>query len=493
VPKRISEEDARAILLKNGHAEALEPYPGAQNPWLARCVDCDKEISVLLGTVKAGNRPSHGCPVRRAERSKIKTNPDVAVARFRAKGLKPLEAFPGVNPPWRARCLTCGNEVAPRYANIGSTKTACRYCAGKDVNPVDAAAVMRASSFEPLEPYPGAHVPWACRCIVCGEESTPRYVLVNARGSECRYCKGISVNPIRAEEIVRGIGLEPLEPYPGGHEHWACRCESCGNEVKIRYASINHRGYACVFCSGRSVIRNGIAEQKWTDETASAAMREHNFSPLEAFPGGGAQWLCRCDVCGRESRPRMDGVIGRGRGCRYCSKNTVDEQTVSLVMAAAELEPLEAYKTALSKWHMRCLKCGKEFDSKYNKIQQGGGCPYCATRGLDLEGPAFIYVITHPGFDAHKVGVMGTETSRLRDHGRHGWLTYKTLPVPTGFDAFRIEQGVLNTLRKELGFLPGVDPTDMPQAGWTETVSADDIDLPSLWELVRESADEWLE
>ena len=423
----------------------------------------------------------------------MRTDPKLAESRFRARGLEPLEPFPGTDPPWRARCLTCGNEVSPRYAQLDRMKNACRYCAGKDVNPEDAAAIMRASGLEPLEPYPGGHARWRCRCVTCGSEVSPHYSLVKSTQSGCKYCKGKAVRRDEPERLAAENGLEPLEPYPGSGARWRCRCITCEKEVVVRFDKMKARGYRCIFCQGRPWHAEAMEKRDWTESHVREVFLSRGLEPLEPFPGAVIPWRCRCTKCLREVSPTAARVIGRGTGCRYCSKNTVDEQTVSLVMATAELEPLEAYKTALSKWHMRCLKCRKEFDLKYNQVQQGSGCPYCATGGLDLEGPALIYVITHPGFDAHKVGVMGTETSRLRDHGRNGWLTYKILPVPTGFDAFRIEQRVLNTLRNELGFLPGVDPTDMPQSGWTETVSADDIDLPSLWEIVRESVDDWLE
>ena len=422
----------------------------------------------------------------------MRTDPELAAARFRARGLEPLEPFPGADPPWRARCITCGNEVSPRYAVLDQMKNACRYCAGKDVNPEQAIEVMRASGLEPLEPYPGGHTRWRCRCVYCGNEVQPHYSLVKSKGSGCKYCKGRAVVEGEPERLASENGLEPLEKYPGSGARWHCRCITCGNEVGVRFDRMKARGYRCIYCQQRPWYSEWPSPRKRTDAEAREEMLARGLEPLEPFPGAKQPWRCRCTKCLREVSPTVARVIGRGTGCRYCAKNTVDEQTVSLVMAEAELEPLEAYRTALSKWHMRCLKCCKDFYAKYNTVQQGGGCPFCNTRGFDFEGPALIYIITHSQLDAHKVGVMGTETKRLRDHGRNGWITYKTLPVPTGFDALRIEQAVLNTLRNELGYSPAVDQTEMPQGGWTETVSADEISLPDLWELVGEVADELL-
>jgi hypothetical protein len=50
-------------------------------------------------------------------------------------------------------------------------------------------------------------------------------------------------------------------------------------------------------------------------------------------------------------------------------------------MLKAGLEPLEPYKTALTKWKCKCLGCGDIVFPKYNQIQQGvGGCNKCGTK-----------------------------------------------------------------------------------------------------------------
>ena len=43
-------------------------------------------------------------------------------------GLEPLEQYPGAGKQWRCRCLACGDEVRPRYANIKQGRGACERC-----------------------------------------------------------------------------------------------------------------------------------------------------------------------------------------------------------------------------------------------------------------------------------------------------------------------------------------------------------------------------
>lgn len=423
----------------------------------------------------------------------MRTDPKLAESRFRARGLEPLEPFPGTDKAWRARCVNCGNEVSPRYAQLDRMKNACRYCAGKDVNPEDAAAIMRASGLEPLESYPGGHERWRCRCVTCDNEVSPHYSLVKSRQSGCKYCKGRAVPKGEPERLASANGLEPLEKYPGSGARWRCRCTTCDKEVVVRFDKMKARGYRCIFCQGRPWHAVEMAKRDWTESHVREVFLSRGLEPLEPFPGAVIPWRCRCSKCLREVSPTAARVIGRGTGCRYCAGNVTDENTIARIMSDAGLEPLEPYKSALAEWRMRCHECGNEFEKRYNSVQQGNGCPFCNTRGFDLSGPAMIYVITHPERRAHKLGVMGSETQRLRHHGREGWITYKTRNIPSGLEAYTIEQFVLNEIRNTLRLSMALSRDEMPQGGWTETVSADDIDLPSLWEIVRESVDDWLD
>jgi len=123
-------------------------------------------------------------------------------------------------------------------------------------------------------------------------------------------------------------------------------------------------------------------------------------------------------------------------------------------------------------------------------IRAGGGCKFCATRGLDYDAPALLYVITHDELKAHKVGIGSPTGYRLKTHHKYGWITYKVIEFPTGQDAYEVESAVLRWLRLELGLPQALTQHDMPQRGETETVYSDDIDLAILWNGVRRIADE---
>ncbi|MDA2996715.1 MAG: zinc-ribbon domain-containing protein [Actinomycetota bacterium] len=79
-------------------------------------------------------------------------------------------------------------------------------------------------------------------------------------------------------------------------------------------------------------------------------------------------------------------------------------ETVKVAMLQAGLEPLEAYKNALTKWKCKCLNCGEIVFPKYNQIQQGnGGCNKCGTeRGsekIKLDSNVAIQTMRNVGLE----------------------------------------------------------------------------------------------
>ena len=64
----------------------------------------------------------------------------------------------------------------------------------------------------------------------------------------------------------------------------------------------------------------------------------------------------------------------------------IDPQFAEEQMIAAGLQPLEPYRNAITDWRCKCLNCNQIVVSRYNRVQQGSGCPRCAAvnAGLNL-------------------------------------------------------------------------------------------------------------
>jgi chaperonin GroEL len=87
-----------------------------------------------------------------------------------------------------------------------------------------------------------------------------------------------------------------------------------------------------------------------------------------------------------------------------------------------------------------------------------------------------------------KIGVSNVDSrpNRLKSHQKEGWSVYKTKNYKTGFNAEKVETGILRWLRKDLLLGHHLTSDFMPQGGHSETVDASEIDLPTIWAKVEE-------
>lgn len=147
--------------------------------------------------------------------------------------------------------------------------------------------------------------------------------------------------------------------------------------------------------------------------------------------------------------------------------------------------PLIDYPGSQVAWPSIHSVCGRAVAPQYSSIRIGGGCKYCSDSTFNYSEPAIMYLITNEEFGAHKVGIAGAEKNRLEQHRREGWLLYRSMPFDSGEHAYKTEQEILSWFINELGLFPFLVKEQMPQGGWTETVDAAEIDLPTIWKKIE--------
>ena len=124
----------------------------------------------------------------------------------------------------------------------------------------------------------------------------------------------------------------------------------------------------------------------------------------------------------------------------------------------------------------------------YSTIQRGsGGCRWCRNSGFKSAENAIVYLITHPGHSAAKIGITDADGSRLRKHSQRGWQILATVQVP-GELALSIEKAILDWWRGELALPVHLGQPEMPHGGWTETVDSTEIDLAATIQRIRDLA-----
>ena len=352
------------------------------------------------------------------------------------------------------------------------------------IDPKVAEAKMLAANLKPLEPYTNSATKWKCECMKCGKIVFPRLISINQGRGGCEFCGGSAKDPADAVAVMVGAGLEPLEPYKSAMVKWKCRHIVCGKIVFPRYSDVNSGKGGCNPCAKKK----SLDWKRIPPEVAEQKMIDSGFKPLVPFKDTSTKWKSLCLKCNKVSSPRYADAT-RGHGCIYCAGNKVDEKDAIELMLSVDLKPLVPFTSALTKWECECLKCNKTVYPKYASIQSGQfGCRFCAAKGINMNNPSYIYLITNALLNAHKVG-MGNHkkrNDRLGKFLKEGWETFKVWEAPTGGDAIDIEKEVFRILRQDMKIPVFLSKDDMPKTeGHTETVGADRISLLELEKIVN--------
>lgn len=240
--KKSDPKMAEAEMLRVG-LKPLEPYTNSHHKWKTICVTCGLENEKPLRSVR---KNGFGCVFCVGK----KVHPDLASAMMLKKGFEVLVPFSKSSSPWKSKCLTCGNIVEPTYKYvITQDGSGCKHCSHTYVDPKDAIALMMNHGLEPLEPYKNTMTPWKCRCLKCGEISTPMHSVVRYRNGGCKYCSGNSIKPEYAERVMRSAGYEPIEPYVSNKTKWKSIHIQCGYVVSPKFNNISSGGGGCRNCS----------------------------------------------------------------------------------------------------------------------------------------------------------------------------------------------------------------------------------------------------
>jgi len=355
---------------------------------------------------------------------------------------------------------------------------------------------MLDAGLQPLEPYKNATSPWKCTCQKCGAICNPRYgdISSNRNRGGCRPCgykklsKKLLFSSKEARKIMIEAGYKPLVPYVSSRTKWKSKCLKCGEVVFPKFNSIRSGNGGCRTCGNEKLG----TRLRFESEKAVDIMLKAKMKPLTKYTNTRTKWKSKCLTCKKISEPTLSNVIS-GHGCVYCTGHKVDMADAIKIMLKARLKPLEPYVDNRTKWKSKCLKCGRIVYPIYNSITTGqGGCRYCAEKGINMNAPSYLYLITHSGLNAHKVG-MGNHkqaqalwSDRLRKFNKQGWVTYKTWYFKTGAEAIDVETKIFDIIRNQLKIPVYLSKEDMPKTeGQTETMDADLISLKELEKIIN--------
>ena len=275
---------------------------------------------------------------------------------------------------------------------------------------------------------------------------------------------------------MREANLQPIIDYPGVDLPWTSTCLICERNVSPTFGTVLNGG-SCRYCAGVAV----------DPIDAVVAMKNNGLEPLVDYPGANEPWSCECLKCHKTVTPQYGKVVtGEVTGCAYCSNKRIDEVDAVRMMEEAGLTPLEKYQSVHTPWKSRCNKCNQVVQPHFASVQRGSGCRFCAPYGLDLHKPATLYLIEQSELRAAKIGIAELTSDRIDVHIRRGWNVIQVWRFSTGELAGKAESAVLAYFRDELKLPSFLGPSDMPQGGYTETVSSSGLNTKQIETIVKD-------
>jgi hypothetical protein len=344
--------------------------------------------------------------------------------------------------------------------------------------------VMLKAGLKPLEPYKDSRTKWKCLCVKCKKTIYIRY---SKHGYACGWCAGNKSDLKKINQVMKKAKYKPLEPYRTARSKWKCLHISCGNVVYLKYNTIQQGKGGCKPCGNLESSK----KQRLDEKIAVERMLKAGVKPSVPYTNNSTKWKSTCLKCNRTVFPAYSDIQGGHKGCGYCAGNMVDLKEVMHIMRQAKLKPVEEYKSSKSKWKCKCLRCGETVIPKYEDILQGqGGCRYCAPKGINMNVPSYIYLITNNELYSHKIGMGNYKKvkadDRLYKFIKRGWQTYKVWQMETGSEAIDIEAKIFKIIRNDLKIPVYLSKEQLPVIrGETETINADTITLLELEKIIN--------
>jgi len=410
---------------------------------------------------------------------------------FLKQGLQVLEPYVNSRTRIKAKCIGCGKVVNPYYRQIWSGQRGCRDCSSSKFRLSESEIVetFQRLNLTLIDEYRNSKIPVGVKCNLCG--STSKQVVANLRKMKIFHCeicdpkktfirRNRVINPVQLDEIVKEFterNYSLIGEFKTVHKNVTVRHLTCGTISERSLKSIRQGAGYCKGCMKNRIL---------TEEEALKVLDDAGFEPIAKYVNSETPWESKCKKCGRSLSPRLHTLRGKKSGCAYCNKVKVDPIDAVNLMISAGFTPLEPYKNSKARWKSRHEECGKIVHPQYNSIYNGQGCSECGDT-YSYNDPSYFYVLENNLYQSLKVGISNNDSrdDRVLVHAKYGWKLVQRIDFENGFLAFEFEQTILNHLRKNLKIPSHLSREDMPQGGYSETMSMDSIALPRLLELVR--------
>lgn len=181
-------------------------------------------------------------------------------------------------------------------------------------------------------------------------------------------------NEIFLERIKKSLNkIKILSEYQGVKSKIKCECLKCGNKWETKARNLL-RGNGCPKCNQSNPKLS----------TAEYILQMRDINPTikitGKYTGNNKRIDCKCTICGYEWSP-FANAIKSGHGCPNCKvlkdRLSCEEFIKRMKNINPFIEIIGTYITNKIPLEVKCLVCGKTFNTKPDGLLRKTGCPYC--------------------------------------------------------------------------------------------------------------------
>ena len=384
--------------------------------------------------------------------------PDIA---SEADGWDPSSIAPSSKNKLKWRC-SLGHNYLMAVTNRVLQGQNCPVCAGKqvlagfnDLATLNPEIAKQAFGWDPSTATIGSKKKrkWKCESGHISEA----VILNRVHGSGCGVCGNrileFGVNDLKSKfpEIAhQANGWNPEEKLSGSSERlsWIC---SKGHvwESTIVNRTFNKTG--CPICANQKLLTGFNDLATLHPELAAQA---YGWDPSKTLSGSPKKvaWICSE---GHIWKSQTSSRISQKSGCLVCVGRQVlagfnDIQTTfpDLALQAVGWDPTKYTHGSGAKVKWKCEK-GHVWPAVISSRTSGGqGCPSCSISGFDPNKEGWLYLLFHPDWELHQIGISNVLDERLKTHRNLGWVVVDSRGPLQGDVTYQCEQSIIRALKK---------------------------------------------
>lgn len=301
----------------------------------------------------------------------------------------------------QCECRVCGKSLLMKPYQLARGVVGCNECILKQkLTALQDKLINDGIKIEFVNGYQNFKSKVKCECIECGNtwESIWNNLKVSNKVScmKCHYKKLADIRRTPCKKLDKS-NLNPninidFSTYQGWTSRLQCECRVCGDKWQSTFINLS-RGTGCKRCGYKKISEN----KKLSFETIKNRYMQinPNITLLSSqYVSALSKMKWECNICHHIFDKRYN-EIQQKRGCPKCSKESMKEKMRynldKVKILCKEINKNveiidEVYINAHTPIKCKCLRCDREYKTKWNYIQSGWGvCPSCSKHTSQVE------------------------------------------------------------------------------------------------------------